>query len=155
MHLRKLVGIAGITALVAGSLSGTAFGHGDKERFEESQYRHDLMEHANYAISNIVQLIKGKASHDGHLEKLADIMALSASMTKDAFEKDTRGMEGHTSAKDAVWENWEDFAERADKYTADTAAFAEAAKSGDQEATMAAFKKAASNCKSCHDKYQD
>jgi len=155
MTIRKWARTISVTALTAGLITGAAASHGADKRFDESQYRHDVMEHAKYSMGNIMQLVKGQAKHEGHLAKLAEILAISASMTKESFAKDTRGMEGHTEAKDAIWENWDDFASRSDTYAADTAAFAAAAKTGDQGATMAAFKKAASNCKSCHDKYKD
>lgn len=148
------------TALVA-LVVGTAFvgtsvtAQGSKKRYAESQYRHDNMEHAKYALANIVQILKGEASHEGHLPKLADIMATSASMAKATFEKDTRGMSGHTEAKDAIWENWDDFASKVDAYAADTANLAKVAETGDMAQFGAAFQKATSNCKSCHDKYKD
>jgi len=156
MKLTKFLGGAVAAVMVAGTLSPiAAHSDGKKERFKESQYRHDMMEHAKYAAGNIVQLMKGEAQHEGHMEKLAAIVALSASMTKEAFAKDTRGMEGHTEAKAAIWENWEDFAARADVFAADAAAFSEVAKSGDMAETGKAFGKAMGNCKSCHDKYKD
>lgn len=151
------------SALVAATFMGATMmsatvAHSDgekKERFAESQYRHDNMEHAKYALTNMLKLMKGEVAHDGHLEKLAAIMASSASMAKETFAKDTRGMEGHTETKDAVWEDWDDYAARMDKYAADTAALAEAAKTGDMGVFGPAFQKAVGNCKACHDKYRD
>ena len=151
---RKLI-VAG-TAVSLLAVSATSFAHGGEEekRSAESQYRHDVMMLAKYAIGNIVQHFQGKADQEGDVAKLAEVMALSASMSKAAFKKDIRGSEGHTEAKDHIWDNWDDFAARADKYEADTAAFAEAAKTGDMSLIGPAFKKAASNCKSCHDEYR-
>ena len=147
-----------VTAAVAASViaaSSVSFAHGDEEkRFAESQYRHDVMSLAKYSLTNIVQHLQGKADQEGDVAKLAEVMALSAEMSKAAFEKDTRGMEGHTEAKDDIWENWDDFAGRMDKYAADTRAFADAAKTGDMSQIGPAFKKATSNCKSCHDEYR-
>ncbi len=155
MKMKKLIGSAVAAVIFAGAVSPiAAHSDGKKERFAESQYRHDVMEHAKYMAGNMVQLLKGQANHDGHIEKLAEILALSASMTKDAFVKDTRGMDGHTEAKDAIWENWEAFAKASDQFSADAAAFAEVAKTGDKGAIGKAFGKAMSNCKSCHDKYK-
>lgn len=156
MKLKKFVGGALAAVVFAGAVSPiAAHSDGKKERFPESQYRHDVMEHSKYMAGNMVQLLKGQANHDGHMEQLADILATAASMTKAVFEKDTRGMEGHTEAKDAIWENWADFAARSDAFAADAAAFAEVAKTGDKGAIGKAFGKAMSNCKSCHDKYKD
>lgn len=156
MKFKKMIGSVTAAVMVAGVMSPiAAHSDGDKERFLESKYRHDLMEHVKYGAGNVMQLFKGQAAHEGHLEKLAEIMAHSASMTKDAFAKDTRGTDGHTEAKDEIWENWEEFAAAADQYANDMAAFAATAKTGDKAATGKAFGKAMSNCKSCHDKYKD
>ncbi|WP_417456548.1 c-type cytochrome [Kordiimonas sp.] len=145
----------GALACSAIAISSVSFAHGDEEkRFPESQYRHDVMEFVKYAYGNIAQLMKGTAEHDGHLAKHAQIMATAASMAKTAFEKDTRGMEGATDARDEIWENWDDFATRMDKFEADAAALATAAEGGDMSEIGPAFKKTMGNCKSCHDEYR-
>ncbi|WP_262693251.1 c-type cytochrome [Kordiimonas aquimaris] len=146
-----------IALMVGASFASTTVSaqSGKQKRFAESQYRHDNMEHVKYALANIVQILKGEASHEGHLPKLAAIMASSASMAKATFEKDTRGMSGHTEAKDAIWENWADFSSKMDTFEADTAALAKVAETGDMGQFGAAFQKATGNCKSCHDKYKD
>lgn len=147
--------VAAATAAVVFAASSMSSAHGEEEkRFAESQYRHDVMELAKYSLSNILQHLKGTANQEGDVAKLAEVMALSAEMSKAAFAKDTRGMDGHTEAKADIWENWEDFADRMDKYAADTRALADAAKSGDMSQIGPAFKKATSNCKSCHDEYR-
>ncbi|WP_262692637.1 c-type cytochrome [Kordiimonas aestuarii] len=151
---RKLItGAAALSVLLA---SGVSFAHGEEEekRFAESQYRHDIMMITKYALGNILQHLRGTADQEGDVAKFAEMMAMSAAMAKTAFEKDTRGMEGKTDAKGDIWENWADFSDRLDKYEADTAALAEAAKSGDMGQIAPAFKKATSNCKSCHDEYR-
>ena len=126
----------------------------DEERFAESQYRHDVMEHFSLAIGKIIQNFQGNVQHPSHFAPAAAIMAEAAKMTTDAFEKDTRGMEGFTKAKDSVWENWEDFSARLKKMEDDTAAFAEVAATGDMEAIGPAFRRAVSQCKGCHDEYK-
>lgn len=147
--------IVATVACSAIAVSSISFADGDGEkRFPESQYRHDVMEFVKYSYSNIAQLMKGTAEHEGHLAKNARIMAMAASMSKAAFEKDTRGMEGATEARDEIWENWDDFANRMDKFEADAAALATAAEGGDMSEIGPAFKKTMSNCKSCHDDYR-
>lgn len=157
--MKKIFKATVITAGLLGlALTSTTVAYGDgpeKKRFAESQYRHDNMEHAKYALTNMLKLMKGEVSHEGHLTKLADIMASSASMAKATFEQDTRSMEGHTEAKGDIWENWDDYAARMDAYAADTAALAEVAKTGDMALFTPAFQKAVGHCKACHDKYRD
>lgn len=139
--------------VIPGSATVLADSHG-VDRFAESQYRHDVMEHFNYAIKKIVQNFQGNVQHPKHFAPIATIMAEAAKMTTDAFEKDTRGMDGYTKAKDDIWENWEDFSSRLEQLKADTAAFAEITRSGNMEQVGPAFRKAVSQCKGCHDKYK-
>lgn len=152
---KKIIAVAVAGSLFAPFAATGAFGDDDgEERFAESQYRHDVMEHFNYSIKKILQNFQGNVQHPEHFAPIATIMASTATMTKAAFEKDTRGMEGHTKAKDEIWDNWEDFSSRLDQLEADTAAFAEVAQSGNMEQIGPAFRKAVSQCKACHDKYK-
>ena len=157
MKLRKFAAAAVTATMIGGALAPVA-AHGDgeeKKRFDESQYRHDVMEHFNYSMKKLIPILfKGQGNKD-HLPHIADIMASTAHMTKSAFEKDTRSMEGHTSSKDKIWDNWEDYAKRMDTLEADTAAFAVATRTGDMAVIVPAFKKVGGNCKSCHDEYKD
>lgn len=156
MTLKKYIG--GLTAAVifAGAYSPIA-AHSDeeKERFPESQYRHDVMEHFSSGFKKIGLIMKGQAGQRSDIAAIAGIMANAATMTKASFEKDTRGIEGHTEAKDAIWDNWQDFSSRLDTLATDSAAFAEAAKTGDMSQIGAAMKKVGGSCKSCHDKYKE
>ncbi len=145
-------------SLVASTLLLATSVHADgekKKRFSESQYRHDVMEVPKYTLAGMVQHLKGELDLTEELPALAQMMATAASISKASFEKDTRGMEGHTEAKDSIWENWEDFAARMDTFEADTKALVIAAESGDKGQFGAAFGKVTKNCKSCHDKYRD
>lgn len=147
-------------ALVGAVLSATVapvFAHGEEgkePRFAESQYRHDQMERLGKGFGKIRKISKGEGGSPADFPAIAKDMADAASTMKAAFEKDTRGIEGHTQAKDSIWENWEDYASRLDQMNSDAQAFAAAAASGDMSKmgpTMGALGK---NCKSCHDKYK-
>jgi len=156
MKVGKIATAAAAVMMIGGALAPVA-AHGDgdkKKRFDESAYRHDVMEHFNYSMKKLVPILFKGADHKADLPAIANIMANAATMNKSAFEKDTRGMEGHTEAKDNIWDNWEDFSSRLDTLEADTAAFAEATKTGNMAVIVPAFKKVGSNCKSCHDEYK-
>lgn len=130
--------------------------HEADERFFESQYRHDVMEHFNYSMKKLVPILFKNTGPREHIPAIANIMASTATMSKAAFEKDTRDLEGHTEAKDDVWENWSDFASRMDALERDTAAFAEVAnRTDDPDEVMAAFRNVGRNCKGCHDVYKN
>ena len=154
---KRFFGAAAGAALLVGTIAPVA-AHSDgekKERFFESQYRHDVMEHFSYSMKKLLPILNKGMGPKEHIPAIANIMASTATMTKSAFEKDTRGMEGHTETKDNVWENWQDFAKRMDDMERDTAAFAEiTARTTDMTKITAGFKNVARHCKACHDEYK-
>ncbi len=155
---RRVFKTAVTGALTAAILVGTgvvAAHDSKKERNIESKYRHDVMEQVKYSASNIRLLARG---YDGGQ---ADAMALNienlfnaAKLSKGAFKKDTRGDKGHTEAKDAIWEDWADFASRTDKFVADIETLKAAQASGDQAAFGQSLRGVFGNCQSCHKKYK-
>ena len=58
-----------------------------------------------------------------------------------------------TEAAPAIWENWDDFKVRLDKFKADAESAAKSTEGG-LDAFRAGFAKMAQNCKSCHEKYR-
>ena len=148
-----LAGAAG--ALLLATPVATIADGNDKERSPQGQYRHNLMEVVKYSFLNVMLNLRGEVSAPAdQIAGHAEALATAASMAAGAFEKDTRGEDGATDARDAVWENWSDFSARLATFEADTAALAEAAQSGDRAAIAAAFKKVGGSCKSCHDEYR-
>jgi len=155
MKLGKLASATVATAMIGGALMpAAADGEGEAKRFFESQYRHDVMEHFSYSFKKISMIMKGQAGSKDDIAAIANIMANASTMTKASFKKDTRNMEGHTEAKDNIWEKWDDFSQRLDKLEADANAFAVAANSGDMAQIGPAMENVGKNCKSCHDKYK-
>lgn len=152
----KKLAIAVLTAGTMASLGWTITTAQDfsGERFAESQYRHDVMKHFRFANRKIIQNLQGNVQLPEHFVPLANIMASAAQLTTGAFEKDTRGMEGKTKAKDNIWENWEDFSSRLEEFKADANSFAEVAQAGNMEQISPAFRKVVRHCKSCHDEYK-
>lgn len=151
----RKVALAAIISIAVPMVSSVVNSQDEEERFFESKYRHDTMQHFNYSMQKLVPILFRGTGNPDHLPAIARIMASTATMTKSVFEKDTRGTEGFTKAKNAIWENWEDFAKRMDALEKDTAAFAEVtARTTDADEIMAAFKNVGRNCKGCHDEYK-
>lgn len=87
---------------------------------------------------------------------LASYWATGARLSQDAFKADTRGSGVESKAKDAVWENWDDFSGRMKAYADDVAEIARIAEAGD---TAGALGKVGpvlrEHCKACHDKFRN
>ena len=118
------------------------------------QHRQNVMEIVKYSLLGMRDIIKEDVADQSQFPALASSMANASSIAAKAFTPDTRSLEGKTTAKDNVWENWSDFSKRMETFNADAQALAIVAKEGDMKANIIAFKKAAQNCKSCHDEYR-
>lgn len=150
----KALSLSCVVAVAA--FSGAAQGHGhEKERFAESKIRNDNMKVFGAGFKKISGIMKGEGGSPADFPVIAAQMVEAAGKAKATFELDTRGFEGYTHAKDAVWENWDDFADRLDKMDTDAQAFLAATQSGDMAKIGPAMKALGSNCKSCHDKYKN
>ena len=98
-------------------------------------------------------MAQGKAPFDA--KSAADNAEIVASMAKlpwAAFGEGTDG--GETKAKPEVWKQNAKFKEAAEKFQAESAKLAAAAKSGKEDAFKAAFTATAGTCKSCHDDFR-
>ena len=145
-----------LIALLAASFmaSGPSLALEEAKENPKLQYRQNVMEIVKYSLLGMRDIIKGDVADQSQFPALARSMANASSIATRAFTPDTRSFEGKTTAKDSIWENWQDFSKRMDAFNADTQALAMVAKEGDMKANILAFKKAAKNCKSCHDEYR-
>ncbi len=150
----KAVALSCAVSVLAFSASVSSDESGEK-RFAESKIRNDNMKTFGAGFKRISGIMKGEGGSPEEFPVIAAKMADAASKAKATFELDTRGYEGYTHAKDAIWENWDDFSGRLDKMNTDAQAFLVATQTGDMAKIGPAMKALGSNCKSCHDKYKD
>ncbi len=151
--VRKALMGAAIAALTVPAISADDHG-GASAAAEAAKQRHYLMEIVGTAFGGLGKIIKGEVQGDENIPNYTRIMLKAASLAPVHFAVDTRGTGVKTETKDAVWENWDDFAARAGKFGEDLTALDAAAKSGDKAAVAAAFRATARNCKGCHDEYK-
>lgn len=71
-----------------------------------------------------------------------------------AYLVDTRGFTGKTRALDGIWAGQADFKSKADALAAAATKVADAGKTGDAAATLAALRGVGSACAACHDAYR-
>lgn len=141
---------------VAVCLSLPAAGMADDENPDEAaaHVRHALMELMGWNITPLGEMSGGQQPFDADLAATRGqrLVALGG-MIGDAFERDTSGTGVKTHALDAVWQNPDDFATKAQAMI--DAATAYTAATGDGEpAAKVAFAKLGKACKSCHEEYK-
>lgn len=112
------------------------------------KYRQAMMKAVGGHMSASSQILRGKVSVDGDLAMHARALAgLNANLTR-LFPEGSDF--GETKAKEAIWEDWAKFEQAANAARDATAAFAEAAASGDTAQIKAAHKDVGKSCKGCH-----
>ena len=102
----------------------------------------------------LAQMAQGKAPFDAKLaSENAEIVANMAKLPWAAFVEGSDTAD--TKAKPEVWKQNAKFKEAAEKFQADAAKLAAAAKTGKEDAFKAAFSTSSGNCKSCHDDFKN
>ena len=146
--IRKLVGVACIAALP------TVAAAADERTQMAVDTRQGLLKVVGFYMGPIVGMARQQIPYNGDLVKAnAESIAALAPMITDVFRHDTRGSDADTEALDGIWENGEDFAEKAATVAARAADLAAATADG-QGAAMKAFGAMGASCKACHDEYR-
>ena len=84
-------------------------------------------------------------------ERKADTVATLAKLPWEGFEEG--GPEG-SDAKAEIWDEWDDFREKADRLEEESAKLAEVAADEDREAIAEQFQATRSSCQDCHDRFR-
>jgi cytochrome c556 len=102
-------------------------------------------------------MLKRKSPFDAAVAgKSATHIAELAGMLPDVFSIDTRSATNvKTKAQDGIWTNQADFKAKADDLVKAANALSEAAKSGEQPATLKAAASVGKACGACHDNYRN
>ena len=116
----------------------------------EVEYRQHTMAAVGGHMQAIVDILRGKVSHVGHLATHGNAMADLAAIAPTLFPPGSSGGD----ALPAIWEDEEDFKARLDAFKAAADGFKAAAAGGDVAAAGAAFRELGQACKGCHDSYR-
>ena len=116
----------------------------------EVDYRQHTMAAVGDHMQAIVDIVRGKVSHVGHLATHGNAMADLAAIAPTLFPPGSGGGD----ALPAIWEDEEDFKARLDAFKAAADAFKAAAVGGDVAVAGAAVRELGQACKGCHDSYR-
>ena len=119
--------------------------------------RHALMEVMAWTVGPAGDMATGKAPYDqARAATHAKRLVVLGEMIGEAFARDTSGKEldRDTEARDEIWQNPDDFAEKAAAMVAAAEAYT-AATADSEAAARKAFVKLGGTCKGCHEEYKD
>lgn len=112
------------------------------------KYRQAMMTAIGGHNGAATQIVRGKVDPEGDLIMHANALAALCSNIPRLFPEGSDF--GETKAKDEIWSQWDRFEQAANDAKNATAAFSEAASSGDPERIGKAFKDVGDSCKGCH-----
>ncbi|WP_353235631.1 cytochrome c [Diaphorobacter ruginosibacter] len=146
--------LAMVTALSAGALLSMPASAQFAKPEDAIKYRQGSLFVLGQHFSRLGGMAQGKIPFDAKAaQENADVVAYMAKLPWAGFGPGTEKGAPNKSKPD-IWLEPEKFKEHADKFEAESAKLAAAAKTGTLEALKAAFGPTANTCKSCHDAYR-
>ena len=143
-----------VLALVAGLVAApVALSHLESTAFHLS-YRQSVFAILGANFGPMSSMIKGEMPWDDAMfQGFADDQAKAASLNiKRGFPAGSEG--GRTRAKPKLWDNMDDFNEKAAALQEETQKLALVAATGNKKAILQQFQKTGGTCKNCHDEYK-
>jgi cytochrome c556 len=141
-------------ALAASSVVVAQHAFNDADKAVE--YRQKALSVMQNNFAYMGDMLKGDMPFDASIfAERAETFAALASVPWVGFSQEGAMPGSNTDALPAIWDNWEDFQERAQQLQSDADALVSAASTGDQGQMRSAFMTAAKSCKGCHDQYKD
>lgn len=116
-------------------------------------YRKNVFSVIKWHFGPMAGMVKGKIDFDAaDFQRRAELVAALAQMPQEGFIEGSD--KGDTNAKPEIWQNKGKFDGGMKMLVENSAALAEASKSGDMAKIKPAFGKLAKNCKGCHDNFK-
>jgi cytochrome c556 len=133
---------------------GVAFAQAEPDN--AIKYRQTIYQTLGANLTAVVMNLKGEVGFPEAVPVHAETVADTAPLVLSAMRQNTAG-EGSadTEALDKIWDNWADFAEKAEEMEAAALQLAAIAEEGDRPAIAAQVEELGATCKSCHDDYRD
>lgn len=148
----KTITLAAAVIASTTSIAQHAFNDADKA----VEYRQKALSVMQNNFAYMGDMLKGDMPFDAAIfAERAETFAALTSVPWIGFSQEGAMPGNNTDALPAIWDNWDDFQERAQQLQADASALTAAAASGDEGKMRSAFMTAAKNCKGCHDQYKD
>jgi cytochrome c556 len=149
--MKKLLLSASVLAMFSTPLlAGSAFTDAE----DAIEYRKGSFQLIRHNMMDLGDMVRGNIPFDAsRAQKRAAALATLTTLPWEAFSVPGAD-KASGDAKAEIWQNLQDFQNKASGFQQDAKALQTAADTGDQAKVKAAFAAFAKNCKACHDKYK-
>lgn len=117
--------------------------------------RQGLFEVQSYSFGPVAAMLRGAPFNAQAAETAAKRIEMTSSMIPELFKFDTRKFMVNTKARDDIWTNQADFAQKANALNMAAQNLETAAMSGDAAMTKQAGIAVGKACGSCHDQFRN
>jgi cytochrome c556 len=148
--------VLGLLAAICLSTSQAQSSRGSPEKQAQRavELRQSLFHVINYAYAPLGDMLKNATPFDASMARRnAGLLVSLSPLVKEVFRTDTRRFDVKTWAQEEIWTQKADFDVKADSFVQAASALADAARGGEQKATLQAAAEVGRTCKSCHDSY--
>lgn len=157
--IKKMSGIAIVALSVLFAAQTHADDHGVKSEKQANnvvEFRKALLQLVRSNMGPLGAMAKGNIPYD------PEVMSVNALrieqlglMLEDYFIPDTTKFDVDTGAKAKIWDNFDDFAAKANDMVSAAQALQEVVAEGDEGNYRSAIGKIGGTCKGCHDEYKE
>ena len=150
--MKKSIAVLLLSATATVAVAQNAFNDAEKA-VEYRQKALSVMQN-NFAVMG--DMVKGDTDYDADIftARAQDFARLSH-IPWAAFSVEGAMPGDDTDALPAIWDNWDDFQDRADSFSASAEKLYEVSQDGSLDSIRPVFMETAKSCKGCHDQYRD
>ncbi len=158
--MKRIIGSACILASVGIIFTATAQQEAptpEQLAVSSTETRQAVFKLLSFNMGTISGMARGTVEFDATIaERNANRIAELAPMIPELFAaRDTRGFTVETEALPIIWDRMDEFNEKASNLVTAANAFAEIARSGDKNATVAAVRAFGGACGNCHETFRE
>jgi len=149
-----------ITTTLAGFMALSFNANADENAFNDAdkavEYRQKALSVMKENFSAMAAMVKGEIEYNpDFFQRRADDFEKMSGIPWSGFAVEGAMPGNNSDALTAIWDNWEDFQQRASDLQKYAATLSEVSQQGSLDSIKPVFMDTANTCKGCHDDYKD
>ncbi|CUS48659.1 MAG: cytochrome c' [Idiomarinaceae bacterium HL-53] len=153
--MQKLKLAVATSTLILSSFAATLYANPFTEENEAVEYRQQALALIRDNFGIMAAMVRNEMPYDAAMfEARAEALSHLSYIPWDGFTGVGANVTTNSDALPAIWEDWDDFAEKSQALIDASQNLAEAAQSGDMSEIRPAFMATARTCQQCHEGYR-
>ncbi|WP_322406042.1 cytochrome c [Idiomarina sp. PL1-037] len=154
--MKKQLLTTAIAGLVTLSFNATANEHAFNDGDKAVEYRQKALSVMQQNFAAMAAMVKGEVEYNADFfQRRANDFEKMSGIPWSGFGVEGAMPGNNSDALTAIWDNWDDFQQRANDLQEYAARLADVSQKGSIDSIKPVFMDAAKTCKGCHDEYKD